>query len=197
LTDISVRYYLVEPDKVKDEEMEGLSTQDLFKYLRPRCTESKEEFPANTKVIDLHERGVFDIDLSTMKDFPNLKQLVLGYNTFMYLDLSPLKDCPNLEELYFDRCMLEEMDLAPLENCKKLRLITFRGNGLSKIDISGLSGCPKLEWLELPHNLITQITQMLESLIIDDVKIDEPDQKLPSLSKAERGPRYWDEEAGN
>ena len=154
---ITIQYYTIDFDKVDEDHLTGLDPLGVYEYLQDYYVTNEVKFDKGVEMIDLHQEAIFDIDLTQMKDFPNLKDLVLGYNAFIFLDLSGLASCGKLEELLFDRCGLVEIDISPLEKCKNFRLLTFRGNLLEKLNLSAFRNHPKVEWLEFPHNGISQI----------------------------------------
>ncbi len=177
---IKVRYNTFDGSTIKKEDVEGMDWPTYNEYLKQYYNNREEEFDMETNSIDLHQMGVVNLDFSQMKQFPKLKDIILGYNGFIYMDLTPLKECKNLRRLLLDMCRyLMELDLSPLSECKKFELITLRGCQIKEIDLTGISH-PSLKWVELPGTLLTRVDlsslancSKLEYLALDDNQLKE------------------------
>ncbi len=154
-----IHYYTLDGERLNQEDLNrfGSDYRAAYEFLKDYYIDNEAEYPIETETIDLHQEGIFDIDFTLFKNFPNLKQLILGYNIFMFLDLSPLSECKKIEELFFDKCGLVKIDLSALAFCPKFRSITLRSNILEELDLSAFADCPNLKSLDVDDNRLKAI----------------------------------------
>ncbi|MEA2071647.1 MAG: leucine-rich repeat domain-containing protein [Asgard group archaeon] len=69
--------------------------------------------------------GYEAIDLTPLKNFPQLKELDLSFGSLSSLDLTPLTHCPNLEVLNLYNNWFRRIDLPPLAPCSSLKRFTL------------------------------------------------------------------------
>ena len=181
---ITIHYHTLDADKINPDDLNQFGTdyRALFEFLKDYFIDHDVELSSTEDTIDLHQEAIVDIDLTPCKNFPNLTQVVLGYNPIILIDLSPLSECEKLENLFFDQCQtLFEIDLSPLSKCPNFKTITFRGDPIQKIDLSAFENS-NLEWLELPHTFLSEVDlsplancQKLRYVAVDDNRLEQID----------------------
>ncbi len=114
-------------------------------------------FDPNEECLDLSSQDITMIDLSFVKHFPELKDLILTDNQIDSIDLTPLMECENLTYLDISENPLEDINLEPISSCHNLMLLYFRYCKLQTIILFPLENCSKLESIELVGNPLSVI----------------------------------------
>jgi Leucine-rich repeat (LRR) protein len=115
-----------------------------FEYLRDSSIE----------VLTLNNIGLNEIDLSSLKHAPTLKELRLPRNNISNIDLKPLENT-NISALSLANNQLSEIDLKPLVKAK-LYTLNLGSNQIKKIDLEYFD--QENEWMKDYKGLMVYLT---------------------------------------
>jgi len=94
--------------------------------------------PSKDGKVTLTMKEIREIDLTPLREWPDLRELILYGNQLSEIDLSPLEHCAELKRLQLHNNRLLEIDLSPLRNLRNLKELWLNQNQLSQIDLTPL-----------------------------------------------------------
>lgn len=116
-----------------------------------------ESYSADEEELDLTGKRLRNRDIEGLKDFKNLKILLMNDNNVS--DLSVLAQMPQLEGVWFNNNNVRDISFA--SELKNLKYISFTGNKVS--DLSPLQGTTKLEHFWGNDNPFNDINPLREN----------------------------------
>ncbi len=115
------------------------------------------DFPIDSEKIVINDDRVTEIDLSTIKDFPKLKELVIKAEQIFDINLDALAECPLLEQLSISGVDTETIDLSPLKQLQCLRVLSISDCSLARLDLAPAQDIRGLVEISLPRNNLKAI----------------------------------------
>ncbi len=119
--------------------------------------EHSETYPSDIEEIDLSNRRISEIDLTSLSTCLNLKALVLKHNLLQGIDFTPLSSCTKLKGIILFGNKITYLDFSPIKSCIEVLVLDLMSNKLRYVDLSPLESCIKLEVLILNDNLLQSI----------------------------------------
>jgi Leucine-rich repeat (LRR) protein len=112
--------------------------------------------PTGIRNLSLTHSKFESLDLSRLKDLPELMHLNISNNDLREIDLSSLAHRLHLMSISLKANPVGTIDLAPLRSCPSLGTLDLFRMQLSDIDLSPLEGS-KLDTLSLAHNPLEEL----------------------------------------
>ncbi|MHA1449150.1 MAG: leucine-rich repeat domain-containing protein [Candidatus Hodarchaeales archaeon] len=122
--------------------------------------------------IDLHEKNLYEIDLSPVISFNKLTHIFLGGNHLDIVDLKPLGNITYLELFDLSKNNLNEINLDFVRSTYHITTIILNSNRIRNIDLTPLENCKSLQYFDLSNNKIQNIDLSAFKLCLDLIKLD-------------------------
>lgn len=131
---------------------------------------TKESF-SNTKLIenlDLSQNSVNSVDTGTFKKLKHLKTLNLSFNMIPKIERETFKDNELLTKLDLNRNSINRLNRI---NAPNLNILNLTWCQIVLLDGDALAGMPELVRLDLSHNLIHDIPDVLHSVSLQNLDL--------------------------
>ncbi|MFW9919458.1 MAG: hypothetical protein ACFFED_07650 [Candidatus Thorarchaeota archaeon] len=128
---------------------------------------NESRYGLDTDEIRLRNRGITEIDLTSVSLLPELRVIDLVGNAIRHLNLSPLGHCTHLRSLLLERNEIESLDISPLSSLTRFDFLTLEQNKLEEINLSPL--------YRIPHiNLVVTYDEDVYIILDDEILQWEP-----------------------
>jgi len=152
---------IVEASSIETIDITPLKECESLRFISLRFNHDLREIdlsylPTGVRDITVTDGKFESLDLSPLKDLPELMHLNISNDGFVMIDLSPLAHHPHLMSIYLNHNPVGTLDLSPLKTCPSLGTLDLSKMKLSDIDLSPLEG-GKLNTLRLAQNPLEEL----------------------------------------